>query len=238
MYDEAVLITARRGTIRQHPAGGGQDRYVAALTDPTNDLIGLREDLDYAEHLARRYPASLFGDSESDDERGRIDLAQQFTLECLNAGIPERFLRAAELAAVGHFSAELAPLLEEIHREPGDEPDSVQSLLELATWALDQVLRQRRIRISDCGFCGIPWISLTDIDDYCERPAPGRAMPCRYIKKEERFLDRNLEWRREYLKVYDRKRRGIITDAEWKHWKSGNGPDLWIPFDEWKAAGG
>ena len=105
-------------------------------------------------------------------------------------GIPELFLRAAERASRGRFTAELGPHLERVRFGGASKPDEVPDLLALAAWCLDQALRQGRLELRNCAYCERPFLS-TGQARYCQRLARGSAgQTCQDVGKVKDYRER------------------------------------------------
>jgi Family of unknown function (DUF6076) len=224
------------------------------LTQPVNDLLGLRDEWDYAVQLDSNYgsfwpdewmdlPADFdstgLTDHDLADEAraAQIDRIADEIRELRRRKLPDTFLAACKQAEQGHFSVTLAGFLEQITRRPGDEPDEVPEadLPTLATWALDQALRQRPVEVRECPLCKRPWLASPEQPSpYCDRPYPGRSMSCRALKKDEHFRESQRDWRREYKRLHERRKRGTLSEADWQAWRADNNPDDWYAFDEWQ----
>jgi hypothetical protein len=224
------------------------------LTAPINDLLGLRDEWHYAVHLESNYgsfwpdewidlPAGFDSSGLTDHELGtqaaaaQIDRIRDEIQALRRRKIPDRFLAACQQAEQGHLSARLAGFLERIVHRAGVEPDEVPEadLPTLATWALDQALRQRPLELRECPLCKRPWIASPEQPSpYCDRPYPGRSMSCRGLKKDEHFRESQRDWRREYKRLYERRKRGTLSEADWRAWRAENDADAWFPFDEWQ----
>jgi Family of unknown function (DUF6076) len=232
----------------------GEHGPTLPLTAPVNDLLGLRADWPYAVHLHSNY-GSFWPDEWLDlpvefDPRGltahelgieaqgaQLERIQDEVRALRRRKLPDTFLAACKQAEQGHLSADLAGFLERIVRRPGQEPDEVPEadLPTLATWALDQALRERPLELRECPLCKRPWIASPEQPSpYCDRPYPGRSMSCRALKKDEHFRESQRDWRREYKRLHERRKRGTLTEADWRAWRAENNPDAWYPFDEWQ----
>ncbi len=232
----------------------GEGGKVLPLTAPVNDLLGLRGDWLYAVHLHSTYspfwpdewitlPLEIdTTDLDDHDLANEADVAQiervaQEARELRRRKLPRQFLLACRRAEEGHLSAKLAPFLERVRRRPGDAPDEVPDgdLATLAAWALDQALRMRPLQVRECPLCKVPWLASPEqLSPYCERPYPGRHMSCRELKKDEHFRESQRDWRREYKRLHERRKRGTLSEADWNAWRAENSPEAWIAFEEWR----
>jgi hypothetical protein len=187
----------RRGNIRID----GQRLPIAAVT-ATNDLIGLRDDAKYLSWMESQWPKLV---------------TRRQLRRWLSDSLPALLTRAAEqLRERGTLPyGELAPFLEFVERT-GSNRIAVPSLPSLAAWALSGSAESAAI-VSTCGECGLPWISRLAVD-YCYRPAPGKTMTCAQLHAHARFAEQRAEWNREYRRIYARKLRGTIADADWRRW--------------------
>jgi hypothetical protein len=112
-------------------------------------------------------------------------------------------------------------------------PDA--DLPALAAWCLAEALRRQPIRVAECANCGRPWI-VQGRQKYCQRPADRwHIRTCREVAKEAAFLSNPdvLNYRREYKRLHELKRRGTITTAQLNAWRQGNTPSEWRPYAEW-----
>ena len=210
----------RRGNVRIE----GQ-RYPIAAVAATNDLIGLRNDPKYLSWM----------------EAGWQGLVTRRQLRrWLSDGVPALMARAAEqLREQGTLPyGELAPFLETVEHT-GPDKITVPSLPSLAAWALSRGA-DSATTVSTCGECDLPWISRQPVD-YCYRPAPGKTMTCAQLHAHARFAKQRTEWNREYRRIYARKLRGTVSDADWHDWvtatkpiRKANGPVDAYTFDHWQ----
>jgi hypothetical protein len=230
------------------------DGRTLPLTAPVNDLIGLRVEWPYAVHLHSSYrpfwptewisvPAELDTTGLDDHElaieamAAQIERIQTEASELRRRKLPAKFLAACHQAEQGHLSASLAPFLERVVHRPGEAPDEVPEgdLPTLAAWALHQALRLRPLEVRECQLCKVPWLASPEQPSpYCERPYPGRSMSCRELKKDEHFRESQRDWRREYKRLYERRKRGTLSEADWQAWRAENNPAAWYAFDEWR----
>jgi hypothetical protein len=65
-------------------------------------------------------------------------------------------------------------------------------------------------------------------------------MTCANLHAHERFAKQRAGWDKEYRRIYARKLRGTVSQAEWDAWRSApagsaNAPEMWVSFDRWKA---
>lgn len=248
MYDPPMRVAMWRGGLLL----GGSGK-VLPLTAPVNDLLGIRAQWPYAVHLHSRYsdfwpdewiriPEEIDTAGMDERELGATAVAEQIVTIQATAGrlrqqkLPTKLLEACRQAEHGHFSAILAPFLERVLRRPGDEPDEIPEgdLPTLAAWALDQALREHTLEVRECALCKVPWLaSAEQTSPYCDRPYPGRQMSCRSLKKDEHFRESQRDWRREYKRLHERRKRGTLSEADWNAWRAENTPDAWIAFAEW-----
>jgi Family of unknown function (DUF6076) len=233
---------------------GGSGGKALPLTAPVNDLIGLRGDWHYAVHLHSSYhpfwpedwirlPEDFDPTGHDEQELATQAAAEQIVriedtaIELRRHKLPTKFLAACHQAEQGHFSSSLAPFLERVLRQPPDVGDQIPEadLPTLATWALDHALRLRPLQVRDCPLCKVPWLASPEQPSpYCERPYPGRQMSCRQLKKDEHFRESQRDWRREYKRLHERRKRGSLSKADWDAWRAENTPDAWIAFEEWQ----
>lgn len=248
----AVKVNLSRGALALESATSAP--VTSGLLAPVNDLIGLRDDREYAAHLHDNYksfsrdawtreiaakrrtrPAGE-GDLPTDVEAAVLDQLTKTLRRWKRQGVPGVFLQAARQAEQGRLSAKLAPYLARIVRHPGDQPDEVPDgdLAALATWALDEALRLKPLQVRRCALCKLPWITDTSQrSHYCQRPAPGRRMTCRKAMKDEHFRERQRAWRLEYKRLHERRNRGTLGQYDWQAWRAANSPEEWLPFEEW-----
>lgn len=220
--------------------GAGQS--VMSPTKPANDLIGLRDDEGYLVHLAMTDYFSFWPwGADAQTRREDFDEALFAGLEgeiavWTKGRLPSLFLRGARQAAEeGHFSAKLAPHYERatLRAEQADEvPDG--DLPALAAWGLQEALHLRPLEVRECPLCKVPWLADADQpSSYCTRPYPGKQMTCRALKKDEDFRENRGDWRREYKRVYERVKRGTLSEEVWERWRADNSPDAWHPLETW-----
>lgn len=237
-------------------AAGGPAARVVPLLAPVNDLIGLRGDHEYSVHVESTYwplwPSSWPEDLPDDLMTYSVDgqplephlhLAVAH-LERVGKEIeswrrrrfPKLFLQAALPATEGRFSSRLGPLYERVVRKPPDADDVPDGELPvLAAWVLDQALGLWPLELRECPLCKVPWLASPEqTSPYCLRPYPGRHMSCRDLKKDEHFRESQRDWRLEYKRINERKRRGTLSEADWNAWRAENHPHAWIAFDTWK----
>jgi hypothetical protein len=247
MLELMKVMLFRQGLVLE---GAGK---TVPLTAAVNDVLGLRDEWPYAVHLRSRYgsfwPDEWIDLPEEFDTSGldehelaseavvaQIQRIQSEARELRRQKLPDRFLAACRQATEGHLSVSLAPLLERVLYRPGAEADEIPNgdLATLAAWSLDQTLRLFPIEIRECQLCHLPWLSPPQQASHnCERPYPGRAMSCRALKKDEHFRESQRDWRREYKRLYERRKRGTLSEADWDAWRAENSHDAWYPFDEW-----
>jgi Family of unknown function (DUF6076) len=231
----------------------GEGEKVLPLTAPVNDLVGLRSDWPYAVHLHSSYgsfwpdewihlPDGFDPTGLDEHELATAALAEQIATiehrasELRRSKLPARFLDACRKAEQGYLAASLGPYLERVLRRPGEAPDEVPEgdLPALGAWALDQMLRLRQVEVRDCPLCGVPWLASPEQPSpYCERPYPGRHMSCRGLKKDEHFRESQRDWRREYKRLHERRKRGTLSETDWNGWRAENSPNAWTAFEEW-----
>jgi hypothetical protein len=58
-------------------------------------------------------------------------------------------------------------------------------------------------------------------------------MSCRALKKDEHFRESQRDWRREYKRLHERRKRGTLSAADWASWRAENSHEAWFPFEEW-----
>jgi hypothetical protein len=137
----------------------------------------------------------------------------------------------------------LAPLLSQVRLFVGKGEIEVPSLAVLAAWALERTLQRGVERGADllvCEHCRRLWFGRAPADArYCNRPAPGLTMTCAQLHASQRFALEREEWARHYRKIMARKRRGTITEEQFRSWKAFNKAGIrgqdWTDFDEWTA---
>jgi Zn-finger nucleic acid-binding protein len=208
----------RRGNIR--PEGIA---YPVGASSITNSLAGLRTDAAYMAWMRQLW--------------GRLATPRQMQ-EWLAEDVPGRLTRAAthtrEHGTIPY--GDLADLLELVRYKGDGETITVPSLPTLAAWAFVRGVESGH-QISVCGECNNVWLSRQPVE-YCYRPAPGKTTTCAQLHAHARFAEQREQWNKEYRRIYARKLRGTVTQAEWKAWNTETAPLReagWIvPFDLWK----
>jgi hypothetical protein len=222
---------------------------VEPLPTPINDLIALRPEGTYIAYLETSYKwPQAWNDEIADRYPSQEALEANYGVALLEligeqAGrwrrrrLPDLFLAAAERATQGHLSARVAAHLERVHYRPEPEPDEVPDgdVPALAAWALNEALRLRPLKLFTCPLCQSPWLGTPEQDNpYCLRPAPRVHTPCRTLERNRRFREERGDWRREYKRLHERRRRGTLSEQDWEAWTRENAPSHWAPFETWR----
>lgn len=215
------------------------------LTAPINDLVAINDAFEYAIHLDKRYwPLAPLSWWEGEDDNSFVNLTISFhhaIADWSEARAVDGYRKAIAAAAEGRISAGLVEPLQRVTYRPGgpcDVPDG--DLPALAAWALVEAIRLAPLRVEVCPLCNRPWVTAADqTNPYCSRPAPdvtnGSTTTCRERSKNTRFRSTREGWRRAYNAASERRRRGTITEDDWKAWRAANKPDSFLPYDEWRA---
>lgn len=250
MDNPVVKVSTSRGRLLLgENSHGWSTPQTVALTEPVDDLLGL--DIGDVEswstwwmHLLRYgsfwgsrrlqdVPRSEFA-SLIDGEFRERDEAIGDSLREWAAKTTPHFLEAVRVAEDARVPSVLAPELQRVRYRRGYVEVPEGDLPALATRALLEAVRSRPVVVRDCPLCRRPWIT-TRGQEYCLRPAPGYTRACREIAKEARFLANPdvRDYRREYKRLHELKRRGTISMAELNAWRQGNEPSAWAPYTQW-----
>ncbi len=167
-------------------------------------------------------------------------------------GLPGVFTDAAREARLGRLSQPVARHLSRVVWVPLSAMPAARSsgagssiregdFPGLAAWCLLQAIQRRTVAVRTCALCKRLWIG-SDTSPYCLRPAPESLRSCRAIVAERKYLAKKSPeyhgFRREYMRLYQRHRRGTISDEDWTGWKAANTPGGWVHFSAWKQRRG
>jgi hypothetical protein len=231
----------------KHTASGVSES-VLPLASPVNDVLGLSLDECYLAHLLSSYsefwiqggdgtqPAMSRDLRDLDHASSAFQAARRDVDSWLDAEVSVIFTEAVQASEQGRLSAKLAPYIERIVRNPRQQPDEVSDLPTLATWALEELLRRRRVTLHRCRLCRRYWVPpQRNPDAVCRRPQPSRKLSCYEKSRQLEWAIANGDWRREYKKLHERVRAGSLPRELFESWKAENRPESWRPFHVWGA---
>jgi hypothetical protein len=161
-------------------------------------------------------------------------------VDALLADVRRVYTTAAEAAAQGRLSAEIASDLARVERAEAtlrviEAPDAAA----FAAWCLNRLIVDdaRSLDVTTCEICGYPWLRDRRNARYCTRPAPGVRMSCRSVAAQRTYEDEHAEFSRERRRLGQRVRRGLLEPRDYEAWKAANSLGeqgvAWRPYDEW-----
>ena len=208
-----------------------------SLSAVVDDLIGLRPDPGYVNHLTERYGPLLKADFRQGQRAvrgGDNGLADELLHKLrIDADSTRRaFTSGAEQAELGLLSPDLAPFLALIQWMPGTGAVISPAIEALGAWCLFEIVRTRWATVVPCENCGVPFVRLGHAR-YCTRPVPGNASlaACQELAAQRTHRSKHGDYQRERKRLHERKRRGRLSQEEYDAWRRSNNPTNWRRFE-------
>jgi hypothetical protein len=214
-------------------------------TTVVDDLIGLRDDVEYDTYMAPIYgfwfqeeffAALDAGIEQPEDTNDPEGAWRQWYLGLIDDGVPDLFATAARAAGQGRLHPGLFEHLASLRYHPNGVLE-IPDLRAFASWCLTETLREAPPTVEDCGVCGKPWIAERGAR-YCARPAPGTIVPCRQLQARKRYEHAHPDFYRQRRRLYDRMKRGTLPKTDYQHWLATNRPGpigaTWVTWEDWQ----